>query len=554
MKMLFHGSTPLGFLLAAVVGLTAWLGYESFGMAVSERRMAQTVLEDYAAIAAAEYADQAVIQLHHMLDHVFLPVAQAERYGALPPTFVQSSIQTFVRGHDCCTALGSPAYAFKLMVDGSLQVVPDTVSEATRARVQGLFAGMERAGPRATRVGLMTSPAGGLSDQPTMIGYAVSDSEEGLPEPTWGFVVSMGAVDELLVRAYERGELLPPSIAKGGTNDSLANIAVRDRSGSEVFRSDESFFAESNARDSVSVLYGGFVVDAAIKPAGVAVLTGGLPESRLPLLGSLLLLTLGIGVLAFLQLCRERGFQKSRETFVSSVSHELRTPLSQILLFSELQQSGRLRSDEQRTRAMGIIVREARRLTHLVDNVLEFSGFRETSGRETEPKETVDLESVVAEGLESVGLLFESRAVNLDVRLEPGLHAQVHRQSLTRIVVNLLDNAIKYGPPGQTISVRLRRVEDQARLEVTDQGPGIPERDRDRIWNAYERLPRDANGQIQGSGIGLSVVRELVTRDGGRSWVEEDADGGACFVVEFPLAEATRPAEIRVQPLEATPA
>ena len=100
------------------------------------------------------------------------------------------------------------------------------------------------------------------------------------------------------------------------------------------------------------------------------------------------------------------------------------------------------------------------------------------------------------------------------------------RGGLYRILANLLDNALKYGPHEEIVRVRAAMNGDTVRISVEDQGPGIPERDRHRIWDPYRRLDRDVTGQVQGSGIGLAVVRELCDAYGGQVWVE-DGEGEA---------------------------
>ena len=102
--------------------------------------------------------------------------------------------------------------------------------------------------------------------------------------------------------------------------------------------------------------------------------------------------------------------------------------------------------------------------------------------------------------------------------------------------MNLLDNAVKYGPEGQRILVSLRSVADGAHLSVRDQGPGIPAAERDKIWDGYYRLERERDSAIAGTGIGLAVVHDLVRRLGGKAWVEAGDDAGATFVVELPQA------------------
>ena len=154
-------------------------------------------------------------------------------------------------------------------------------------------------------------------------------------------------------------------------------------------------------------------------------------------------------------------------------------------------------------------------------------------------RERLDLGGAIAEGLDSVTHLLEASDTEVALTLEPNLWVNANGDAITRIVVNLLDNAIKYGPDGQTLKVGVSRADGAARLSVEDEGPGVPVADRDRIWKAYRRLDRDVRTQVQGSGIGLSVVSELVSLHGGRAWVEEADGGGARFVMELPLVEGS---------------
>jgi signal transduction histidine kinase len=107
------------------------------------------------------------------------------------------------------------------------------------------------------------------------------------------------------------------------------------------------------------------------------------------------------------------------------------------------------------------------------------------------------------------------------------------------VVLNLLDNAVKYGPPGQTVTLSLGHENDDAVITVDDQGPGIPVDDRRRVWEPYWRLPRDSASAVGGSGIGLAVVENLVTAHGGAVSVAGAPGGGARFEVRFPGASAT---------------
>ena len=126
------------------------------------------------------------------------------------------------------------------------------------------------------------------------------------------------------------------------------------------------------------------------------------------------------------------------------------------------------------------------------------------------------------------------------VRLDD-VAAPVDDAAMRQVLLNLLDNAVKYGPRGQTVSLGLALAEKradgrsvgQARLWVEDEGPGIPPGDRARVWRPFVRLARDIERQAAGSGIGLSVVREIVTRHGGTATIESTPAGGTRVVIEM---------------------
>jgi signal transduction histidine kinase len=106
--------------------------------------------------------------------------------------------------------------------------------------------------------------------------------------------------------------------------------------------------------------------------------------------------------------------------------------------------------------------------------------------------------------------------------------------ALRQMVLNLLDNAVKYAPPGRTVTVGVAGVGGRARVWVDDEGPGVPPAERERIWEPYVRLARGTDAPIGGTGIGLAIVRELAVLNGGWAWVQRAPSGGARFIVELP--------------------
>src|SRR6185437_15836344 len=173
---------------------------------------------------------------------------------------------------------------------------------------------------------------------------------------------------------------------------------------------------------------------------------------------------------------------------------------------------GKLRTEDERARSAGIIDQEARRLTYLVENVLNFS--RGEKGANRVSPTPADLDREVAEAIELFAPLARARRSTIVASLGATAAVPLDRDALRQMLLNLLDNAVKYGPPGQTIVVGSEIAGERARIWVEDEGPGIPHDDRQRVWEPYVRLSREAEASTGGSGIGLSVERRQLAHHG----------------------------------------
>jgi signal transduction histidine kinase len=244
-----------------------------------------------------------------------------------------------------------------------------------------------------------------------------------------------------------------------------------------------------------------------------------------------------IGVLG-VELARVMSESRRRADFTASVSHELRTPLTQILLFGESLRDGSLRVERDRRQATDVIVREARALLALVENLLRFSrAERRADGEEAAAVGEVSLGAEVGAAVEAFAPMAAMHRARVVTRLDTLARVRGDPASLRHLVTNLLDNAAKHGPPGQTITVGCTVKVDRVELWIDDEGPGIPVRDRGRVWEPFVRLERrDADRVVTGSGLGLTVVRQLTEAMGGSVAIDDRPGGGARFVVSLPLA------------------
>ena len=231
---------------------------------------------------------------------------------------------------------------------------------------------------------------------------------------------------------------------------------------------------------------------------------------------------------------REHELARLRTEFVASASHELRTPLAQVQLFSELLRSGGLTSPADTDRALSVIASEAQRLSVLVDALLNFAALRSSDGS-GEPQ-TCDLAAETSAVLSDFATLASERQVTVVTQLEQGVLGRIGSEAFRQIVINYLDNAVKYGAAGQTITIRVHGTAATAVFSVEDEGPGVPHGERERIWQAFYRQESSAASGKPGSGIGLAVVRDLAMQAGGSARVESGATNGARFVVDLPRA------------------
>ncbi len=226
-----------------------------------------------------------------------------------------------------------------------------------------------------------------------------------------------------------------------------------------------------------------------------------------------------------------------REDFLSLASHELKTPLTGLLLQMQMlrrmeAEAGSTPLDSPKMRArLEAIERLLRRSSLLVDNLLDVGRMRQ--GKLDFLFATGDLSALVSELVERTRDEARLAGVSLTADILPSLVGRFDRLRLEQVVINLLANALRHGG-GQPMEVRLERISEGARLVVRDEGPGIPEADRERIFARFEQVKGVA--RAGGLGLGLFIVRQIVEGHRGRVHVEPGPGGrGAAFVVELPL-------------------
>jgi signal transduction histidine kinase len=531
----------LGALLVTVtLGLAAALAHQAVGAASSHRAAVEAALEHHASTAAWRFTREARSWVGWGMNEARTALQRdVERHVNPPgPEIMQRVLAT--KYCDCMTAgFGRTFVRFLPAAADDIDVIGEPLGERARDdlrdRMRALTASvLPGQDDRLWRILPPGVPRLNRGNDVVLI-WRVND-RKGEARVIYGMIVEAAQIERPLIGALENSQFFPPSLVSADEAKRLVRVDVRGPNGASVFgRGPETH--RYTGSDTLGAMYGNLMATASINPAtSQALVAGGLPSSRVPMILALLLLALAMGGAAALLLRRENRLATLREDFVSGVSHELRTPLTQIRVLSELLETDGFKSSAERARAVGIIHRESLRLTNLVDNILEFTRIRRSAPTRADVQ--VSLGEVVRELAESLAPLLEAQGNRLEIVETEDVTIRGDRDAVTRVLRNLVENAAKYGPPSQTIRMTLARAEvpGRARVIVDDEGPGIPPDERSRIWQPYYRLDRDRNAPAGGSGLGLSVVADLVGLLGGNVSVSDAPDRGARFTVDLPAA------------------
>ena len=229
-----------------------------------------------------------------------------------------------------------------------------------------------------------------------------------------------------------------------------------------------------------------------------------------------------------------KELDRVKDDFMSSVTHELRTPLASIRAFSEILYDDPKVELEQRHRFLGIVVNETKRLSRLVNQVLDLAKIE--SGHADWRSELVDVAELVNEAVEATEQLFAERGAQV-VRDMPGRPCivNVDRDRLMQVMVNLLSNAVKFAPQDAgVIGITLFAGPRVCRVSVSDNGPGIAKEDQPNIFEKFRQGTGGTEKPV-GTGLGLPISRKIIEHLGGRIWVDSQPENGATFTFELPM-------------------
>ncbi len=338
-----------------------------------------------------------------------------------------------------------------------------------------------------------------------------------------GLVVERTELDRAAERALARSRGLGP------------NVRARVHGLGEPAKQSERRMATAAFGPVLSHLTLSLVIDAALPdPLDEVVERRG--RRHMLITGSLMLL-LAIGLVATIRgAARERELARLKSEFVSTVSHELKTPLTSIRMFAEMLQQGVAGSDREReARYHEIIVKESERLGLLIANLLDYSQIERGTRRYARAEHP--LAGIAREAVETFGRFREGERQEVSIEIGSGadsLSVWADREVVVQSILNLLSNAAKYGG-GKPISVLVRqRGDGRGSVSVVDRGPGIPAAEHERIFREFYRAPSAYKSQVEGTGLGLALVKRHVEAHGGLVELESAEGAGATFSIVLP--------------------
>lgn len=323
-----------------------------------------------------------------------------------------------------------------------------------------------------------------------------------------------------------------------GSGDRAHGIdfALTDADGRPVLGQTDSPLSMQSVR-AASTTQLPWTVHAISRLNGVA--PGLSSQTKLVLAGIVMmaLVVLAGGYLINRAIVRELQVACLQSDFVAAVSHEFRTPLTAIRQLAEMLAKGRISSDERRQQFYETLLGESDRLHRLVEGLLNFG--RMEAGQLRYRFEPVDPDKFIRGIVSDFEREVAGRGYHIELRGDEGLpHIRADRESLARVFWNLLDNAVKYSPANRTVWVDLSDAGRRLAVRVRDRGIGIPAAEQKEIFRKFVRGTASKNTNIQGTGVGLTMARQIVAAHGGDISVESQPGEGSVFTVMLPVTGA----------------
>lgn len=532
----FRTTVIAGMLLASLL-MIGLLTHQTYIAVTTQQKLVEDVLKDYSSLAADEFVRRSASVLNNGFYPLLAYLIRIPVDRPLPSTeLFKQKKDTGVSDVDKGSELAhsffrySPATDYLEMTDSP---PPEFITRQLLAELQSIE--VDRS------PGKFVETFHRKADEHYNFIYSMFDEEnERLIVGVWiNNEKALGWL-ELLVTSRP---LLPGSLTDGKlVNES---VFVKLLSGEDVIYTQgmfkpDSLLIDRNFDDESYAIYGDMRLVLGIDPeVGASLIIGGLPEARLPFIygdlvavfGGLWFIAALLIVIALVLLYKERSMAYLRADFVSRVSHELRTPLAQIMMFAQTLMLGRMRTEEDRQRSLEVIDKEAQRLSHLVDNILQFS--RVERGQTEVNIVSQPLYPLVRAVADQFRPMMSEGQLVITSEIDDDVEVKLDVDAFTQMFVNLLDNAVKFSPMGENVDINLSRSVGLINVAIEDRGPGVSEEEKRRIWEPYYRSHDVSKKAVGGTGIGLAVVNELARLQTAYVSMTERKGGGSRFIIGF---------------------
>jgi signal transduction histidine kinase len=564
-QMRAYGARPLllGAALVGIVVVSALAVRESMRNAQQRKMAAERTVRDYAMFASYLYTTRAYLFARdRTLFQAYQPIHPSEPWAGrslLPPVTAIAAIPDTTER--CGPSANWPIYRFRLDLPAKSvtyaggrpapqieTIIRDSIPKLANSRwvkIAG-FGYLFVDGPDGRETVAYSPVQDSAHNVLAVYGYrscyGVRDTMDYngiykvvkvLPPMVPGYVEETGtSADDSAHRAAEAGseKMVGTRWTMGVPAESLLTLTIADLQRRPIYQTSKQSIDSKYYGVAPLGFIGGTTFWVALRPdVAHYLIAGGMPESRLP--ASLLLLagSIVLAIAGFASLRSEVRLVNSREKFLANVSHELRTPLQQILMFVQLLRLGRMKGESERERSLEIIERETHRLIALSNSVM--AAAKPEMQLKSGP---VDVSAVATTAADFFAPLAEARKMRIELDVPGAAIARGDPGAVRQILINVLDNAAKYGPVGQTIGVGVRNEGSVVRLWVDDSGPGIPEAERDNVWKPFFRVGGTLDDSTGGAGLGLAIVRDLATAMGAEVSLSRRAAGGTRFTLSLP--------------------
>jgi len=240
-------------------------------------------------------------------------------------------------------------------------------------------------------------------------------------------------------------------------------------------------------------------------------------------------------IIVLTDISRLKSLEKIRQDFVANVSHELKTPVTSIMGFVETLQDGAMDNKDEAKRFLGIIERQSRRLTAIIEDLLMLARLEGTEKADEMLKEKTFLKAALGRAISFSEIKAREKQINISVSCDEKLSYAADWSLLEQAIVNLIDNAVKYSGEDSKVEVSAFTKGDFLNISVKDEGPGIPEKSRARLFERFYRVDKARSRNMGGTGLGLAIVKHVANFHGGNVEVFSKLGEGSEFVIVLPL-------------------